>query len=129
MKKLVLFLFTLALGATMFVQNVNAAVGVTITNPTNTTPNLAASYTSLANAITALNAITAISGPVTLTLNGSETAPAGGYAITAVPTGISATNNIISRKMPTNFNNFLWREPMGSQAFIHRGIAAIILGQ
>lgn len=56
---------------------------VTVTNPTNTTPNLAATYTSLANAITALNAITAISGPVTITLNAGnpQTAPVGGYAI------------------------------------------------
>ena len=35
---------------------------VTVGGNTNTTPNLAATYTSLANAITALNGITAISG-------------------------------------------------------------------
>ena len=56
---------------------------VTVINPTNTTPNLAATYTSLNNAITALNAITSISGPVTITLNAGnpQTAPAGGYVI------------------------------------------------
>ena len=95
MKKLVLFLFTLALGATIFVQNASAVGGVTVTNPTNVTPNLTATYPTLAAAITALNLSTAISGQVIITLSGPETAPAGGYAITAVPAGISATNNII----------------------------------
>ncbi len=68
-------------------------VTVTVTNPANTTPNLAAIYTSLANAVTAVNAVTAMSGPVILTCaTGSETAPAGGYNIGSVPT--SATNTI-----------------------------------
>jgi len=71
-----------------------AQVAVTVTNPTNTTPNLAASYTSLANAVTAVNAITAMSGPVVLTCAaGSETAPAGGYSINS-PGGTSSTNTI-----------------------------------
>src|SRR4051812_39128017 len=62
--------------------NLYSAVVVTVTNPTSTTPNLAASYPSLLNAIAALNTITAISGPVTLTCgNGTETAPAGGFSI------------------------------------------------
>ena len=70
---------------------------VTVTNPTNTTPNLAATYTTLALAVTAVNATTAISGPVTITLNASnpQTTPAGGYSITAIPTGASATNKIV----------------------------------
>ncbi len=68
---------------------------VTVTNPANTTPGLAASYPTLAAAITDLNAQTNIAGPVVLTVTGSETAPAGGYAITAVPLGTSATNNIV----------------------------------
>jgi hypothetical protein len=56
---------------------------VTVTGNTNTTPALAATYTSLANAITALNTITAISAPVTITLTAgnNQTAPAGGYVI------------------------------------------------
>ncbi len=41
---------------------------VTVTNPGNTTPGLAATYASLAAAITDLNLQTAISGPVTITL-------------------------------------------------------------
>ncbi|MDQ3022343.1 MAG: hypothetical protein M3R36_17500 [Bacteroidota bacterium] len=71
-----------------------ASAQVAVTNPGNTTPALAATYTSLANAITALNGTTAISGPVIITLTGNETAPAGGYSITAIPTGASAINNI-----------------------------------
>jgi len=70
---------------------------ITVTNYTNTTPNLAATYTSLENAITALNTITAISGPVTITLaaGNPQTAPAGGgYAIQFAP-ATSIVNNII----------------------------------
>ncbi|MGI8964859.1 MAG: beta strand repeat-containing protein, partial [Limisphaerales bacterium] len=72
-----------------------ASAQVVVTNPGNTTPGLAATYTSLALAITDLNAQTAISGPVTITLTGNEIAPAGGYSITAIPSGASATNNIV----------------------------------
>ncbi|MFT3909518.1 MAG: hypothetical protein QM737_08845 [Ferruginibacter sp.] len=68
---------------------------VNVTNPGNTTPALSATYGSLALAITAVNSRTAISGPVTITLTVNETAPAGGYSITATPTGISATNKFI----------------------------------
>lgn len=62
-----LFSFTLA----------SAQIGVTVTNATSTTPNLQPTYTSLNSALTDLNAITAMTGPVTLTLSGntSETAP------------------------------------------------------
>ncbi|MFY7883837.1 MAG: hypothetical protein ACOVOV_03205 [Dolichospermum sp.] len=57
-------------------------VAVNVTGEANTTPALAASYTSLANAITALQGITSISGPVTLTCAaGTETSPNGGYVI------------------------------------------------
>ncbi|MDP1621096.1 MAG: GEVED domain-containing protein [Bacteroidales bacterium] len=93
MKKIYFFLFTIALGATLFVQNINAQV--TVTNPGNTTPALSPTYPSLALAISALNTTTVISGPVIITLTGNETAPAGGYSITAIPTGTSITNNII----------------------------------
>jgi hypothetical protein len=76
------------------VLRTEAQVAVTVSGNTNTTPNLAASYVSLANAITALNTVTAFSGPVTLTCApGSETAPAGGYAISFTGT-TSATNTI-----------------------------------
>ncbi len=73
--------------------SLHGQVTVTVTNPTNATPNFAASYTSLANAVTAVNAVTSMTGPVTLTCAaGSETAPVGGYNIGSVPT--SATNTI-----------------------------------
>ncbi|MBK6444160.1 MAG: hypothetical protein IPF81_02280 [Bacteroidetes bacterium] len=58
---------------------------------TNSGSGLAATYPDLASAVTALNAAT-ISSPVTITLTASETAPAGGYAITAQG---SAANTII----------------------------------
>ena len=53
-------------------------------------------YTSLANAITALGGITSIGGPVIITLNSgnNETAPAGGYVI-QFTASTTATNNII----------------------------------
>ena len=50
---------------------------------TNSGSGLAATYTSLANAITALNALPAVTGSITITLNANETAPVGGYVITA----------------------------------------------
>lgn len=72
---------------------------VTVINPTNTTPNLAAGYTSLANAITALNAITSINGPVTISLTAGnfQTAPAGGYVIQFANASVvtTAANNVV----------------------------------
>lgn len=58
---------------------------------TNGGSGLAVTYTSLANAITALNAAT-INSPVVITLTGDEVAPAGGYSITQI--GGTATNTI-----------------------------------
>ena len=58
---------------------------------TNSGSGLAPTYTSLANAVAALNAAT-ISSPVVITLTGNETAPSGGYRITAQG---DATNTII----------------------------------
>ena len=73
----------------------NLKAQVTVTNPSNTAPGLSASYGTLAAAITDLNLQTAISGQVVITLTGNETAPSGGYQITAIPAGASATNNIV----------------------------------
>ena len=96
---IILFIWMLITGV-----GVQAQV-VTVTNPTFTTPALAATYTSLANAITALNSITAISGAVTITLNpgNPQLAPVGGYVInfTAATTAartvtITGNNNIIT---------------------------------
>lgn len=57
---------------------------------TNSGSGLAPTYATLAQAITALNAAT-ITDPVVITLSGNETAPVGGYSITATGT---ATNTI-----------------------------------
>ena len=67
---------------------------VTVTNPGNTTPGLAATYPDLAAAVADLNLQTAISGPVTIAVDPAnpQTAPAGGYSITAQLTGASGTN-------------------------------------
>jgi hypothetical protein len=75
---------------------------VTVTNPTNTTPNLQPTYTTLASAIADLNATTAMSGPVTLTLNAghSETAPVKGLVLGSATLNavLSATNTITINK-------------------------------
>ena len=90
MKKIILLLITIfSLYATQ------AQIAVTVNNPTNTTPNLNATYTTLAGAVTALSGITAISGPVTLTCTtGTETAPAGGYVINFIAV-TTAINNVV----------------------------------
>ncbi len=82
------FIFFSVLGAT-------AQVAVTVTNPSNALPALQPSYTSLADAITDLNAVTSVSGPITLTADpGSETAPAGGYVI-GFTAATSLTDNVV----------------------------------
>ena len=89
--KTLFFLVALIAG----LSRAQAQLTVTVTNGSNTTPNLASSYSSLASAITDLNAVTAFSGPVTLTCSGSsETAPAGGFLITYTA-ATSAANNVI----------------------------------
>lgn len=85
MKKINFFFLSTALFFTS-----QAQIAVTVTNETNTTPVLATSYTSFANALTALNATTAMTGPITLTLAaGNETAPPSGFTIG------SATLNLV----------------------------------
>lgn len=64
--------------------------GVNAQVTTNGGSGLSATYPSLSAAVTALNAAT-ISSPVVITLSGNETAPAGGYNITATGT---STNTI-----------------------------------
>ncbi|MCX6303731.1 MAG: hypothetical protein NT040_02070, partial [Bacteroidetes bacterium] len=96
MRKLVYFLTVLVFFFSIFVKTANADIGVTVTNRTNTTPNLAASYTSLALALADLNLVTAMTGPVTLTLaaGSSETAPPTGLTI-----GSASLNPLLN---PTN---------------------------
>jgi len=72
-------------------------IGVTVTGATNTTPNLAASYLNFTAAVTALNGVTAMTGPVTLTLAAgtSETAPVKGFNISTSTAGLlNATNTL-----------------------------------
>jgi hypothetical protein len=73
-----------------------AQVAVTITNPTNATPALAASYVSLSAAITDLNLATTISGPIILTCasSGAETSPVGGYVVNFAA-ATTTTNNVV----------------------------------
>ncbi|MDP3462201.1 MAG: hypothetical protein Q8S18_05360, partial [Bacteroidales bacterium] len=88
MKKLLLLVAVLFL----WTQSSWAQLTVNVTNPTNTTPNMQASYASFAAALTDLNLVSAMSGPVTLTLQaGSETAPIKGFVI-----GSESLNGAIS---------------------------------
>lgn len=97
-KRVALLLFFVMFG----VFGVNAQISVTVTNPTNTTPNLSASYTSLASALTAVNAVTAMSGPITLTCTSgtSETAPVKGFVLGSATLNpvLSASNTITINK-------------------------------
>lgn len=73
-------------------------VVVTVTGNTNTSPNLAASYTSLNDALNALNSVTSMTGAVTLTCNaGSETAPSSsGFTLGSATLNpvLSSTNTV-----------------------------------
>jgi Secretion system C-terminal sorting domain/SprB repeat len=65
-------------------NNAKAQIAFNVTGNTNTTPNLATSYTSLANATTAINSITAITGNVSFVASSgvaTETAPPKGFTI------------------------------------------------
>jgi hypothetical protein len=92
------FMGTLIVFMMAFTFTVQAQIPVTVTGETNTTPALATSYTSLSLALTALNGTTAMTGPVTFTLNAgaSETAPATGFVIGSATLNpvLSATNTV-----------------------------------
>ena len=96
---------------------VNAQFAVT----TNSGSVLAATYTSLANAITALNAAT-ITAPIVITCpTGTETSPSGGYNITAQGTAVNtitiqgngSANSIITAPSPAgtagNLNDAIFK--------------------
>ncbi|HRE41794.1 MAG TPA: hypothetical protein PLG90_10725 [Ignavibacteria bacterium] len=82
----------------MFANFANAQISVTVTNPTNTTPNLLVAYPSLDAALTDLNAVNAMTGPVILTLTGggSEIAPNKGFTIGSATLNpvLSASNTV-----------------------------------
>lgn len=96
-------LFTILFAALILAGSANAQIAVTVDNPANTTPPLSASYTSLAEVITALNGVTAMSGPVTLSLaaNGTETAPTDGYLL-----GSASLNAVTSAVNTITFVKF-----------------------
>lgn len=79
-----------------FVFSVKAQITVTVTGNTNTTPNLLASYPNLAAALTDLNNVTAMTGPVSMALSGTEPAPATGYTIGSATLNpvLSSTNTV-----------------------------------
>ena len=92
MNSLLVTLFAVFVSATSFGQIV-----VTVTNPGNATPAFAASYPNFTAAVTALNAVTAMSGPVTFTLAAgtSEAAPIKGFNISTSTAGVlSAVNTL-----------------------------------
>ncbi|MBK7376716.1 MAG: right-handed parallel beta-helix repeat-containing protein [Chitinophagaceae bacterium] len=68
MRKLCLLLLTVC-----FATFVNAQIPVTVTGNTNTTPNLQATYTSVALAIADLNLVTSMTGPVVFDLAAGST--------------------------------------------------------
>ncbi len=83
----------IAVIALMVSSSTKAQIAVTVTGSGNTTPALQTSYTSLAAALTDVNLVTAMSGPVTLTCSAgaSETAPATGLSI-----GSATLNSVLS---------------------------------
>ncbi|HMM10773.1 MAG TPA: right-handed parallel beta-helix repeat-containing protein [Bacteroidales bacterium] len=87
MKRMLHHFSALSVAALIFFTSAGLRAQVT----TNGGSGLAATYPSLAAAITALNSAS-ITSPVVITLSGNETAPAGGYVITASG---NAANTII----------------------------------
>ena len=95
LKSSILMLFVLFFSLASVQAQITAIV---YSSAANTTPPLAGSYSSFAALTTALNAITAMSGPVEIGLNaGSETAPPKGFTIGSPTLNavLSSTNNII----------------------------------
>lgn len=80
------------------VLTAHADITLTVTNPTNTTPNLLASYPSLSAALTDLNLVSSMTGPVIFTLDAgtSETAPPTGFVIGSASLNavLSSTNTV-----------------------------------
>lgn len=116
MKKLftlfVIALFALIMGNTSSF----AQISISVTGYTNTTPNLASSYASLSAAITALNGVTTMSGPVVFDLlaGGTESTTAQ-LTINTIP-GASATNTITFQKSGAGTNPKVTRTDAGSLA-------------
>ncbi len=91
-----------------------AQIPVTVTNFGTTTPALQPSYTSLALALTDLNLVTAMTGPLTFTLAaGNETAPPAGLTI-----GSNSLNAVVSATNTVTIIN------TGNTAILNAGIGA-----
>ncbi len=108
MRKIYFLLLTVLFAATS-----NAQITNTVTGNTNTTPVLAASYPSLAAAITDLNTVTAMTGPVTFNLDAGtsesitsqlaiSTAGNAAFAITFQKSGAGANPIVIRTDAGTN---------------------------
>ena len=54
-------------------QQANALISITVTGNTNTVPSLASSYVSFSSAVSALNSVTTINGPVTFNMTSGTT--------------------------------------------------------
>ena len=95
--------FTLFLSV-INLQTTTAQIPVTVTGTAVTSPALAASYTTLADALTAVNAVTSFSTPgtiiLTCTAGSSETAPPTGFVLGSATLNplLSATNAITINK-------------------------------
>jgi len=93
LQKISLYLF---LFATTFIYGaLNAQIAVSVSNPSNVNPAMQSTYASFAEALTALNASSEITGPIALNLasGSTEIAPAGGFILSFL-NGSSATNTI-----------------------------------
>jgi len=80
-----------------FTVRSQAQLTVTVSGAANASPALSGSYPSLGAALTDVNAITALTGPVVLNLAaGAETAPAGGFTLGSASLNavLSATNTL-----------------------------------
>lgn len=98
------FILRAILGMILFLGGLgaNAQITITVTGNTNTTPNLLATYSSMAVALADLNLVTAMTGPVVLTCDAgtSETAPVKGFSLGSATLNpvLSATNTITINK-------------------------------
>jgi hypothetical protein len=81
---------------------IHSQITITVTGNTNTTPNLLATYPSLSAALTDLNLVTAMTGPVILTCDAgtSETAPPTGFTLGSASLNLvlNSTNTITINK-------------------------------
>ena len=97
-----------------FAAIVNGQITITVTGNTNTTPNLLPTYPSLAAAITDLNLVTAMSGPVVFNLDAgtSETSTS---QLTITVAG-DAANSITFQKSGAGANPILTRTDGGTNS-------------